>query len=160
MVPALPAAYIAASAGFVELWEGKYVALRLLGVVCLAGTLAWGVPRYFDETPTMYYSDDDWYAYHYSSMLSLVGELSNLEPGVVLGVSSSLDGGFETVYWLGWPFVYGRGRNMPEVQKLVDDFGVRYIWSDQATTDMIESTLPNASLILSNKVYQVFELRE
>ena len=160
LVPALPAAYIAASVGFVKLWEGKSVALRLLGVVCLAGTLAWGVPRYFDETPTMYFSDDGWHAHLYSRMLPLVGELSDLEPGVVLGVAPSLDGGFETVYWLGWPFVYGRGRNMREVQKLVDDFGVRYIWSDQATTGMIESTLPNASLILSNENYQVFELQE
>lgn len=163
LVPTLLAAYIAAAVGFVKLWEGNHVALRLLGVVCLVGTLAWGVPRFFDATPTMYYSDDDLHAHLYGRMLSLVDELKDQEPGVVLGVAPSLDGGFETVYWLGWPFVYGRGLDVPVVQKLVDDFGVRYIWSDQATTIMIESTLstlPNARRILSNDAYQVFELRK
>ena len=163
LVPALLAAYIAAAVGFVKLWEGNHVALRLIGVVCLVGTLAWGVPRFFDETPTMYYADDDKGAHLYGRMLSLVDELKDQEPGVVLGVAPSLDGGFETVYWLGWPFVYGRGLDVPVVQKLVDDFGVRYVWSDQATTPMIDSTistLPNASLILSNETYQVFELRK
>lgn len=92
-------------------------------------------------------------------MLPLARELGQLEPGVILGYSNP-DGGLETVYWHRFPFVYGRGREIDEVQKLVHDFDVRYIWTDQSTVHMIESYFPEARIILSNEPYYVLEVSQ
>jgi hypothetical protein len=93
-------------------------------------------------------------------MLPLARELKNLEPGVVLGYTGLLDGGIETVYWHKLPYVCGRGLEMHEIQKLVHDFGIRYVWTDQVTKHQIESSFPKAALILSNDLYCVFEISE
>jgi hypothetical protein len=163
LVPALPAAYIAASVGFVGLYHysySKHPMLKLLGIICLIGTLAWGVPSFLEKPPTRYTLNDDRYALQYDKMLPLARELKNLEPGVVLGYTGLLDGGIETVYWHKLPYVCGRGLEMHEIQKLVHDFGIRYVWTDQVTKHQIESSFPKAALILSNDLYCVFEISE
>lgn len=157
LVPVLPTTYMAAAFGFVKLYHGQPF-WKLFGCICLVGTILWGVQGFFEQPPTRYYENDIEHAANYAKMLPLVRELGQLEPGVVLGYSDSLDGGFETVYWHRFPFVCGRGREMDEVQKLVHDFDVRYIWADQSTVHMIESYFPEARIILSNEPYYVLEV--
>jgi hypothetical protein len=159
LVPLLPAAYAAAAFGFVELCDKRRF-WRLAGYVCLLGTLAWGIPSFFEQPPTRYYLDDNIHAADYERMRPLAMALGSLEPGVTLGHSNSLDGGIETVYWHRFPFVYGRGFNTQEVQKLVHDFDVRYIWTDESTVHQIASEFPEARVILTNEPYYVFDLSD
>lgn len=157
LVPVLLATYIAAAFGFVKLYYGRSF-WKLLGWICLVGTLVWGAQGFFEQPPTRYYHNDDEHAASYEKMLPLARELGQLEPGVILGYSRSLGGGLETIYWHRFPFVYGRGREIDEVQKLVHDFDIRYIWVEQSTVHVIESCLPEARAILSNEPYYVFEV--
>lgn len=159
LVPLLPAAYVAAAFGLVKLCDKRRF-WRLAGYVCLLGTLAWGIPSFFEKPPTRYYLDDDIHAADYEKMRPLAIALGSLEPGVTLGYSNSLDGGIETVYWHRFPFVCGRGFNMQEVQKLVHDFDVRYIWTDESTAQQIASEFPEASVILTNEPYYVLALSD
>jgi hypothetical protein len=161
LVPALPVAYMAASVGFVELYRdtrAKSVFLKAFVIACLAGTIMWGGPSFFQEPPTKYYQYEDMHALQYEEMRTLAFELREMAPGVVLGYSRTLDGGIETVYWHQLPFVYGRGLEMETIQKLTHDFDVRYIWADQTTVHQVESAFSNAVLVLSGDIYFVFEL--
>jgi hypothetical protein len=157
LVPVLPVTYIAAAFGFVKLYDRRPF-WNWIGWICLAGTILWGIQGFSEQPPTRYYQNDSEHAANYEKMLPLARELGRLEPGVVLGCSRSLDGGFETVYWHCFPFVYGRGREKDEVQKLVHDFDVRYIWTDQQRLDKVESQLPRARIVLNNEFYYVLEI--
>lgn len=158
LIPVLPAAYIAAGFGVVTLCKRR-LAWKLAGWLCLAGTVAWGAPGFFEEPRTQYYQDDQGRAAQYDSMLELAKELGTFEPGVTLGYADSLDGGIETVYWHRFPFVAGCGfTRIEEVRKLVDDFDVRYVWTDEAGVDRVKSFLPGAKLISRNETYSVFEM--
>lgn len=157
LVPILPVTYMAAAFGFMKLYHRRYL-WNLVGWICLAGTILWGIQGFFEQPPTRYNENDGEHAANYAKMLPLARELGQLELGVVLGCSRSLDGGFETVYWHRFPFVYGRGREKDEVQKLVRDFDVRYIWTDQSRLDKVESYFSEARIILSNEFYYVLEI--
>jgi len=158
LVPVLPATYMAAAFGFMKLHHRRHL-WKLIGWICLAGTILWGIQGFFEQPPTRYYQNDGEHAANYRKMLPLARELGQLEPGVVLGYSSP-DGGLETIYWHRFPFVYGRGREKDEVQKLVRDFDIRYIWTDQPNLDRVKSYLPEARIILSNESYYVFEVSQ
>ncbi len=157
LVPVLPVTYIVAAFGFVKLCSA-HPFWKSVGWLCLAGTIAWGAQGFFEQPPTRYYHNDGDHAAYYERMLPLAKELGQLEPGVVLGYSRSLDGGFETVYWHRFPFVYGRGREIDEIQKLIGDFDVRYIWTDQKGLHKIETRLPEAKVVLGNDLYYVLEI--
>jgi hypothetical protein len=157
LVPDLAVTYMAAAFGFVKLYSRRSF-WKLLGWICLVGTIVWSIQGFLEQPATRYYQNDGEHAAHYEKMLPLAKELGQLEQGVVLGYSSSLDGGFETVYWHRFPFVYGRSREIDEVQKLIHDFDVRYIWADQSTVHKLESYLPEERIILSNELYYVFEI--
>jgi len=159
LVPVLPTTYILAAFGFVKLLYDRHSFCKLLAWICLVGAIVWGIQGFFEQPPTRYYENDSEHAAQYEKMLPLARELGQLEPGVVLGYSHSLDGGFETVYWHRFPFVYGRDRKEQEqVQKLVRDFDVRYIWTDQQRLDEVESYFPEARIILRNEPYYIFEI--
>lgn len=158
LAPVLPAIHMVAAFGFTKLYDRRPF-WNLLGWICLVGTIVWGIQGFFEQPPTRYYRNDADHAANYEKMLPLARELGQLEPGVVLGYSRSLDGGVETIYWHRFPFVHGRGREGQEqVRKLVHDFDVRYIWADQFTLHKIESYLPEARFILGNEFYYVFEV--
>jgi hypothetical protein len=84
-----------------------------------------------------------------------------MEEGVVLGYSLTLDGGFETIYWNRFPFVYGRGFDHENiVRKLVQDFNVRYIWADTFTIERTRTFFPQAETMLENESYFVLKLTQ
>jgi hypothetical protein len=159
LVPLLAPAYLLAAVGFaILLMRGRWY--RWLGWLCLAGSLIWmgagylGTPR-----PTYYYGNETAQdALLYDHMRPLAGELAALGPGVSLGVSQALDGGIETVYWTGFPFVAGRGMGMDEWRKLAIDFDVRYVWADETTLPLAETAFPNARLILKNPPFSILVL--
>jgi hypothetical protein len=160
LVPVLPVTYLVAAFGWRELFSrvrGR-VFLKLIGWLCLLSMILWGAWGFFERAPTRYYWADSYRADQYAEMLSLTEEMKQLEPGVILGYANSLDGGFETIYWHRLPYVYGRGLGEAEIQKLVRDFDVRYVWVDEGNLHNMESYLPEVQMILHFGSYYVFEL--
>lgn len=105
---------------------------------------------YGAETPS--------HAQQYDQMRELANLLAAKPGGVILGVSPSLDGGIETIYWTKQPFVTGRGLNESILKKLAADFQVRYLWSECTQRDTLQRLFPNPLLLLSNDLYCVLEL--
>jgi hypothetical protein len=157
LVPLLPATIIAAAFGYAALARRGRL-WQIVGTIALAGMIAWYVPAFFDPTPTRYYTGDEKHAAQYAQMVPLAKQMIDLPSGVVLGYSDSLDGGRETIYWNRRPYVYAVGFKMIEVQKLVRDFNVRYIWADQTTADQVQSGFPGATVVLSDGFFSVFEI--
>lgn len=157
IVPLLPLTYIAAAFGFSALIRNR-MRWKIVGVILFAGMIVWGLPSYFLEEPTKYYEDSLSHAENYSRMKDLASEMTNLDPGTVLGYSNELDGGIETIYFHRLPFVYGSGFKIDEMIKLVRDFNVRYIWTDNSNVGTIKNEIPEANLILSNDLFLVFDL--
>ena len=162
LVPAIPAAYLLAGIGISVLIKNQMsklsFALKTVGIVGFLGMLLWFVPAYSENPPTRYYDHDEKHLSRYAQMREMVDVLNDFEPGVVMGFSKSLDGGIETVYWHDMPFVFGRGLDTNEVQKLAADFQVRYVWVDQGTLSAFELAFPDAFLLQRNQLYAIFEL--
>jgi hypothetical protein len=158
LVPLLAPTYLLAAFGFVVLVKSRGWR-KWLAWLLLLGSLVWMAPFYFLPGNALYYGNETPVNTSlYDQMHTLALELKKLEPGVVLGYSQSLDGGIETVYWDRFPFVAGRGLDTPAIQKLANDFRVRYIWCDDQTRTIVEGSFSNAHLLLEHTPYSVYEL--
>lgn len=157
LVPILPFTYIAIAFGFTDLMR-RSRPFRLASVACLPLTFGWSAIGFMEHPPTKYYMNDAGHAEGYAQMVPLAQELSTREPGVMLGYSTSLDGGIEAVYWHRFPFVHGRGFDGNVLRKLVDDFQVRYIWAEETTLGTVATYVPHARVILQSKPYYVLEI--
>jgi hypothetical protein len=76
----------------------------------------------------------------------------------VLSYAFILDGGMETVYWQHQPLVYGRELPPEALSRVVEDFAVRYLWTDPHTFEDALTRFPRAREILANDLFHVFEL--
>ena len=161
LVPGVPLLYLAAGFGVTELVRRR---ASVLAGGLLAWALIWNLLALRETPPTRYYENDAAYAAEYASMRRVVRELSIRPSRPVLGYSRSLDGGAETVYWDGFPFVRGRGyRGLMEpaiVRKLVADFDIGYVWTDRSSVDLAHRILPCARVILENDEYTVLEVHD
>ena len=162
LVPAIPAAYLLAGIGIDILIKNHLsktnLVLKSAGVVGLIGLFVWFIPAYSETPPTRYYQNDEKHLSQYAQMQEMVNELNSFDTGIVMGFAKSLDGGIETVYWHDMPFVFGRGLDPNEVQKLAEDFQVRYVWVDQDMLAAFENAFPDAFLLRNNDLYAIFEL--
>ncbi len=159
IVPALPAAYILAAIGFTWLYNQKR--LRLLGSGFLIAAAFWSMAIFFQFPLTRYYLNDLSHYNQYAQMLPLAKKIDKLPPGAVLGYAKALDGGFETVYWHHQPFVYAREFDDEiTIEKLVKDFNIRYIWTDNANLNKTQMIFPYAKIILQNPPFYILELQE
>lgn len=157
VIPIIPLTYLVAAAGFAVLLTRRSV-WRVVGWICLAGTLAWNLIGFREQPPTRYYKNDADWAAGYARMLPLAQELAELDRGVVLSYAYVLDGGMETVYWGRQPVVYGRELPPEAMDRIIEDFAVRYLWTDPHTFGEIAGRSPRAREILSNDLFHVFEL--
>jgi hypothetical protein len=157
VVPIIPLTYLVAAAGVAFLLRDR-LPWRALGWVCLTGTIAWSLAGYRDQPPTRYYPYDAEWAATYAKMLPLAQELGKRESGVVLSYAYILDGGIETVYWDRQSFVYGRELPPEALSKVVEDFGVRYLWTQADMAEDLLTRFPRAREILVNDVFHVLEL--
>jgi hypothetical protein len=159
LVPGVPLLFLAAGFGVTELVRRR---ASIVAGALLAIALAWNLLAIREAPPTRYYEHDAAHAAQYASMRRVVTELLGQPPRPMLGYSASLDGGTETVYWHGFPFVRGRGyRGLMEpaiVRKLVADFQIGYVWTDRSSLDLARRILPCARLIIENADYAVLQL--
>ncbi len=158
LIPLIPAFSIFTALGFVRLYsQGKI--WRWVAGLCLGGTLAWFLLPIFQGSRTLYYGQESQaHDIQYAEMQPLASSLATWPPGVVLGYAQSLDGGIETVYWHGLPFVAGRGLGELEIKKLVADFDIRYIWVDATTLPSMQAWFPSVKLIDQSGEFAIFEL--
>jgi hypothetical protein len=158
LVPLIPSSYLLATYGWKYLsgqsnW-GKWIAW-----ICILGTVGWMIPSYIRPEPTLYYGNETAVSADlHNKMRPLAEDLSNLEKAVTLGYSQKLDGGIETIYWHSFPFVAGRGLELPEIQKLVCDFDIQYIWVDEATKTEIKNLLNISDPFLQNPPFYIFRI--
>ena len=157
LIPLLPAAYLLIGEGIEHglktikgrpwlLWTG--IAILFL----------WTILPYRLRPFNLYYGfETPSHARQYDQMRELANLLAEKPEGVMLGVSPSLDGGIETIYWAKQPFVTGRGMSESIWKKLATDFRVRYLWSECAQRDSLQRLFPNSQVILSNSLYCVLE---
>ena len=132
---------------------------KWVGWGLLAGTLVSMSSIYLQPKPNLYYGfETTQNTLMYDQMQPMAVQLGQLPKGVVLGVSHSLDGGIETIYWSEQHFVAGRGFDPDIWIKLARDFKVRYIWSDRDQEQTIMSVFPDARMILANNQYLVYQL--
>jgi hypothetical protein len=161
LVPGVPLLFLAAGFGATEL---VHRSASILAGGLLAWAVIWNLLAIDEAPPTRYYENDATYAAQYASMRRVVSELSLRPPRPVLGYSTTLDGGAETVYWDGFPFIRGRGyQGLMEpaiVRKLVADFDVGYVWTDRSSVDLARRILPCARVIVENADYAVLQLHE
>lgn len=163
VAPLLPMTYVTTAFGFTWLWRNP--SRRRLALIGLFGTILWVLPQYFQTPPTRYYVQDRGHAKYYTTMKELAQDLSQREPGVVLGYARGLDGGIEGIYWHQLPFVRGRGNGPPhedypgqKLQKLAADFHVRYIWADDSTLAELQRVFPHGQIVLQSFPFYVLEL--
>lgn len=157
VVPLVPVTCLGAAAGFAALLKGRRL-LQGMGWIFVTAALLWNVNGLLRGPATYYYRYSSSHAASYAAMLSLVKEMGAIEKGTILGYSQALDGGTETVYWHRRPFVYGRELPLQTVAKVIEDFGIRYIWVDSANYGLIRSNFPDADEIRSNREFHLFEL--
>jgi uncharacterized membrane protein len=158
LVPLLAPFYLLAALGYCYLAAGEGWR-KWLGWLCLSGGLVWMGISYLGSQPTFYYGKETAQdAQNYDRMRLLAQELTAEEAGVTLGVAQALDGGIETIYWTSFPFVAARGMDQAEIQKLGEDFRVRYIWADETTLKQVQEAFPKANAVLENSPFYVFEL--
>jgi hypothetical protein len=132
---------------------------RLIGLV-LSLVLVWSFLPYRQKPLNLYYGrETPSFAQLYDQMKPLADQLAKQPRGVVLGVSSSLDGGIETIYWARQPFVMGRGMDEALWKKLSTDFSVRYVWAECPQERALQQIFPTSEILLTNDRYCVFTLR-
>ena len=89
----------------------------------------------------------------YDAMKQLALRMRTSKHGVVLGYSSRLDAGLEAVYYNDLPFVLGRGGmnlfGRKEVEKLIHDFHISYVWTDDDLVDKLRAWFPRSSVVMS-----------
>lgn len=158
LVPVLPTGYVLGGYGISVILRARRRAASILAFVWLCCALVLSLRGFLDRPPTTYYAGDSEYAEQYSSMRTLVEQLQELQPGTILGCSHLLDGGMETAYWLGWPYVYGRELGDDEIRKAVADFDIDYVWVDVDRLARIRSILPNAVVVLENGPFYVLRI--
>jgi hypothetical protein len=163
VVPLLPSTFLAVAFAVAELLRKGKPGLTWAGAILFACAALWGLPGMFDWPPTRYYYNDAVHAERYASMKDAALQLGRYPSRPVLGYSTSLDGGLETVYWDRFPFIKGlgwRGLMSPAVEeKLITDFNVGYIWTDRDYEAQVRALAPDSNLIIENDKYAVFELR-
>jgi hypothetical protein len=163
LTPILPAALLLAGMGLA--WGvSRGGRAAVVSWLCLVGTIAWMIPAYLEDPPVRYYPPKPSRGERYEEMRTLALRAANFEEGVMLGLSKSLDGGIETVYWTRLPYVSARLAGVdlsqpgPELGRLVHDFDVRYVWVDDFTRERVLSDLPRSSIRDENGAFAIIEV--
>ncbi|GAB4482306.1 MAG: hypothetical protein Kow0088_25150 [Anaerolineales bacterium] len=159
LIPLLPPCYLLIGE---SIRYGQELAKKRgwLGWLGISFLLLWSALPYQQKPLNFYYgTETPTIAQQYDQMKALAIRLAQQPQGVVLGISNSLDGGIETIYWAKQPFVMARGVGGEVWKKLSTDFGVRYVWAECGQTGELQTHFPTSELLLSNGRYCIFSLK-
>ena len=163
LVPVFPVMCVVASVGYKALTAVGRRGMILASLLLLLSAVWWIADFRFSPNQTRYYFEDTAYTADYDAMKQLALRMRTIRPGVVLGYSRRLDSGLEAVYYHDLPFVSGRGGfnlfDRPEVEKLVQDFHVSYIWTDESLLEKVQEWFPRARVVLTGPPFSLLELR-
>ena len=163
ILPVLPVMCVIASVGYKALTAVGRRGIILASLFLLLSAVWWIADFRFSPNQTRYYVEDTAYTADYDAMKQLALRMRTIRPGVVLGYSHRLDSGLEAVYYHDLPFVSGRRGlelfDRPEVEKLVHDFHVSYIWTDESLLEKVQEWFPRARVVLTGPPFSLLELR-
>jgi len=163
ILPVLPVLCVIASVGYKALTAVGRRGIILASLLLLLSAVWWIADFRFSPNQTRYYVEDTAYPADYDAMKQLALRMRTIRPGVVLGYSRRLDSGLEAVYYHDLPFVSGRRGlelfDRPEVEKLVQDFHVSYIWTDESLLEKLQEWFPRARVVLTGAPFSLLELR-
>jgi len=161
-MPVLPIICVAAAIGYESLIavgrRGSIIASALL----LLAAVWWVADYKFSPNQSRYYFEDTAYTADYDAMKQLALKMRTIKPGVVLGYAYRLDAGTETEYYHDLPLVVGRGGlklfGRDEIEKLVRDFHITHIWTDESSINRLREWFPAARVLMDNPPFSVLEL--
>ena len=163
LVPVFPVMCVVAAVGYKALTEVGRRGIILASLLILLSAVWWAADYKFSPNQTRYYFEDTAYTADYDAMKQLALRMRTIRPGVVLGYSRRIDSGLDAVYYHDLPFVWGRGGfnlfERPEVEKLVQDFHVSYIWTDESLLEKLQEWFPRARVVLTGPPFSLLELR-
>jgi hypothetical protein len=136
----------------------------ILASLLLLLTGVWWIADYrLSPNQIRYYFEDTSYPADYDAMKQLAVRMRTIKPGVVLGYSGLLDSGVETVYYHDLPFVLGRAGmelfDRDEVEKLVHDFHISYIWTDENLLHKVQEWFPRGRVVMATPPFCVLDVR-
>ena len=162
LLPVFPVLCVVSAVGYKALTmvgrEGRILASFLILVTAL-----WWVADYrFSPNQCRYYAPSVAYAADYDAMKQMATSMHTIKPGVILGYSTRLDSGIEAVYYHELPFVWGRGGlrlfGREVVDKLVHDFRISYIWTDDDLVGKLREWFPRARVVMSNPPFRLLDV--
>lgn len=144
LVPLFPVVLVICGVGYGTLERSSTRLLKQFAKPIFLGFLLWSIWGFWDEPPTRYYPNDSDHPTLYSEMKEASAWLAAADPGVVLGVSSYLDGGIETAVWHDKRFVAARGfrENCKALQVITYHYQVSYFWSDNRANSALKECFP------------------
>ncbi len=160
LVPALPAFYLLAAAGFFALKQNASKTLRFTAWIFLSGAILAPLNAFLDNPPMRYYEDSKQVVQHDRIMRTTAEILKEQPRGIVLGYTDFLAGGVEAVYWHDFPFVHGRDilGDKKALHKLILDFHPRYVWTDKTRLPEILHLYPAAKIVFMDDPLCILEL--
>ncbi len=162
-LPVLLVLCVVASVGYKALTAVGRRGMILASLFLLLTAVWWIADFRFSPNQTRYYAEDTAYAADYEAMEQLALRMRTIRPGVVLGYSRRLDSGLEAIYYNDLPYVSGRRVlelfDRPEVEKLVHDFHVSYIWTDESLLEKVQGWFPRARVVLTGPPFSLLDLR-
>ncbi len=162
VLPVFPVMCVIASVGYKALTAVGRRGMILASLFLLLTAVWWIADFRFSPNQTRYYVEDTAYTADYDAMKQLALRMRTIRPGVVLSYSRRLDSGLETAYYHDLPLVSGRRGlelfDQPEVEKLVHDFHVSYIWTDESLLEKVQEWFPRARVVLTGPPFSLLEL--
>ncbi|MGI8906464.1 MAG: glycosyltransferase family 39 protein [Candidatus Sumerlaeaceae bacterium] len=160
-VPVLPVLFVLAGVGTGALVSGRWWWRIIAAMLAAAGVLQYLMVLHLDHDHFYTEASSGTQAV-YQKMRKLSAKMAaELQPGVILGAAKLLDGGLETHYWLGWPYVHGREMYGPQwTPMLANDFHAKYVWCDRHNGRKVARWLPNYRSIMMNEHFVIFARRD
>ena len=163
LLPIFPVICVVAAVGYKALTAVGRRGINLASLFLLLSAVWWIADYRFSPNQSRYYFEDTADPAEYDAMKQLALRMRTIKPGVVLGYSGRFVSGVETVYYHDLPFVVGRGHvrlfDRDEIEKLVHDFHVSYIWTDEILLDKVQVWFPRGRVVMAGPPFYVLDVR-
>lgn len=138
------------------------VTVRKIAVISIPAWffISWFVSIWITESPSKYYLIDLKHKNDYAEMLEISDLMKDLEKLPVIGSAKSLDGGIESVYHHGFPYIHARGFDWDAIEKIQHDYHAQYFWTDEIMLPKYEENLKEMELLLQSGKFRLYRFAE